>query len=129
MQLDHVWLGGGKVDTRSLGELGERVAEAFLCMKGFTILARNYRFARREIDLIARKGGDLIAVEVKLRRGDRFGAAVEAVDSRKVARLAVAIEGFIRSRNDFGRPRIDLVVIDVSPDMLEMTVRHLEGIC
>ncbi len=116
------------MDTRSLGELGERIAEAFLCMKGYAIIAKNYRYARREIDLIARKENELVAVEVKLRRGDRFGAAVEAVDSRKIARLAIALEGYIRSRADTGRPRIDLVVIDISPDMYEMTVRHLEGI-
>lgn len=117
------------MDTRSLGELGEKIAEAFLCMKGYTVVARNYRYARREIDLIARRGDELVAVEVKLRRGDRFGAAVEAVDARKVARLAVALEGYIRSRADTSRPRIDLVVIDVSSDLYEMTIRHLEGIC
>ncbi|MBI4720055.1 MAG: YraN family protein [Chitinivibrionia bacterium] len=117
------------MDTRSLGELGEKIAEAFLRMKGYAILAKNYRYAGREIDLIARRGNVLAAVEVKLRRGDRFGSAVESVDSRKVARIAVALEGYIRSRDDAASPRIDLVVIDMSPDMHEMTVRHLEGIC
>lgn len=117
------------MNRTELGRLGEQIAAAFLRVKGFAILERNYRFARREIDLIARKENVLAAVEVKLRRGDRFGEAVEAVDSRKIARLYIALEGFIREFPESVDPRIDLVVIDLSSDSYEMRVRHIEGIC
>jgi putative endonuclease len=115
-------------NKRALGELGERIAEAFLLLKGYEIIHRNYRFARREIDIIARKDHYVIGVEVKLRRGSRFGAAVEAVDDKKVARLKMAVEGFLRNLPETVKPRIDLVVIDVSADMQMMNVNHIEGI-
>ena len=58
------------MNTRRTGELGERIAAAFLAIKGYEIIDTNYRFARREIDLVARDGAAVVAVEVKLRRGD-----------------------------------------------------------
>jgi putative endonuclease len=117
------------VNRKLLGELGEQIAAAFLRVKGYSIVAKNYRYSRREIDLIARKENVLAAVEVKLRRGDRFGGAIEAVDSRKIARLHTALEGFLRTLPEPVDPRIDLVVIDLSSDSFEMKVRHIEGIC
>ena len=56
------------VNRRKRGELGERIASAFLAVKGYEILQSNFRYAGREIDIVARDGGTLVAVEVKLRR-------------------------------------------------------------
>ncbi len=114
--------------TKKRGELGERIAEAFLEIKGYQILKRNYRLAGREIDILARRGRLLLAVEVKLRRGDRFGMAAEAVDARKLSRIRFALECHMCSARESLRPRIDLVVIDITEDMEEMTVTHLEGV-
>jgi putative endonuclease len=66
-----------------LGVLGERLAERHLRRHGYTILARNYRFGRREIDLIVRRA-DLVAfVEVKARAGAGYGHPLEAITARK----------------------------------------------
>lgn len=116
------------VNTRRLGELGERIAGTFLQIKGYRIVRRNYRFAGREIDLLVEKGDLLIAVEVKLRRGGRFGAAAQAVDARKLGRLRVAMEGLLSTAGAACTPRIDLVVIDYSDDLGEMLITHLEGV-
>ncbi|MFQ5510957.1 MAG: YraN family protein [Candidatus Krumholzibacteriia bacterium] len=116
-------------NTRQVGELGERIAEWFLRLKGYDILRRNYRFAGREIDLLARKGPRLIAVEVKLRRGGRYGAAVEAVDQRKLTRIRTALCGAVRDGHESLEPQIDVVVIDLPEALDEMTVRHIEAVC
>jgi putative endonuclease len=116
------------VNTRRLGELGERIAGAFLQVKGYRIVKRNYRYAGREIDLIAQRGDLLVAVEVKLRRGGRFGSASQAVDARKLTRLRVAMEGLLSTAETGYKPRIDLVVIDYSDDLAEMLITHLEGV-
>lgn len=115
--------------TREIGELGERIAESFLRLKGYEILRRNYRFAGREIDLLVRKGARLVAVEVKLRRGRRYGAAVEAVNQRKLARIRAALSGAARGGRESLQPQIDVVVIDLPEKLDEMTVRHIEAVC
>ena len=114
--------------TRKLGELGERIAGTFLEIKGYEIVARNFRYAGREIDLIAKRGRLLVAVEVKLRRTDRFGLASEAIDSRKLGRIRIALQGFISITRQSLVPRIDAVVIDLMETEGVMRITHLEGI-
>ena len=116
-------------NTRRLGDLGERIAETFLVLKGYEILRRNVRYAGREIDLLARHDGRLVAVEVKLRRGSRFGRAVEAIDDRKLARIRLALEGVMSAAPRGLKARIDVVVIDLAPDLSEMVVSHIEAVC
>lgn len=43
------------MDTKELGNLGERIACEYLVKKGFKILGKNYRISFGEIDIIARK--------------------------------------------------------------------------
>lgn len=116
------------MDTHGIGDLGERIAESFLRLKGYEILRRNYRCAGREIDLLVRRRSDLVAVEVKLRRGDRFGSAIEAIDRRKISRVQTALQCALRDAAVSLRPRMDVIVIDVSADMTEMRIRHVEAV-
>lgn len=114
--------------TRASGELGERIAAAFLALKGYTILDANVRVARREVDLVATDGIAIVAVEVKLRRGSRYGSAAEAIDERKLARLRVALSGIARELGNRSSPRIDVVTIDIDEAGDRMTVEHYVGV-
>ena len=49
------------------GRRAERIAAWYLRVKGYQILARRYQSKVGEIDLIAKKGTDLVCVEVKQR--------------------------------------------------------------
>jgi putative endonuclease len=66
-----------------LGRQGEDAAAAFLEHGGWTVLARNYRFGRREVDIIAQRGGVLAFVEVKTRAGSGFGSPAAAITRLK----------------------------------------------
>jgi len=72
------------------GRDGEEAAARCLEAQGCVILARNCRLPSGEIDIVAQDGGCLAVVEVKTRRGSRFGSPFEAVDRRKRRRLAAA---------------------------------------
>jgi putative endonuclease len=116
------------VNTRRRGELGERIAESFLKLKGFEILRRNLVYAGREIDLLARTASFVVAVEVKLRCGTPFGGAIEAVDRRKLQRVREALTGIVRDGQSRLAPRVDVVVIDADADWSQMIVRHIESV-
>ena len=80
------------VDVRTmtrieLGRHGEDLAAAHLDALGWTLLERNHRIARGEIDIIALDGETLVFVEVKARRTLLTGLPQAAVDPRKVRRL------------------------------------------
>jgi putative endonuclease len=116
------------VNTRRQGAIGEEIAAAFLRLKGFELLDTNVRFARREVDILARDGTYLVAVEVKLRCGRSFGAAAEAIDGRKLGRIQVALSGLAREAGPDLAPRVDVVTIDVDETGDRMTVEHFIGV-
>lgn len=68
---------------QDLGLLGERIAARWLCRNGWVVVAHRFRSGRRDIDLIVRREQLVAFVEVKARRGQRFGSPVEAVHFRK----------------------------------------------
>jgi putative endonuclease len=77
------------------GTAAERLAAALLEDDGWQIVACNWRFRRREIDIIARRG-DLVAfVEVRARRPGRFGGALETVGPRKRRELEAAARAWV----------------------------------
>ena len=63
----------------ALGRYGEDLAVRHLESLGMTVVARTWRCALGELDIVARDGARLVVCEVKTRRTDRFGAPVEAV--------------------------------------------------
>jgi len=76
------------VDRRALGLAGERAAEIELARCGLRVVARNQRTRFGEIDLVCRDRDGYVFVEVKTRTAGSFVAAAEAVDRRKLGRLA-----------------------------------------
>jgi len=76
------------VDARqALGKRAETFVADKLVADGFTILARNARVGRLEIDLIARRGSLVVFCEVRARRRDDFMAPAESLDRRKLERV------------------------------------------
>jgi putative endonuclease len=104
-----------------LGRRGERAAEKHLRRNGYRIVARNFRAAGAEIDLVAMDGDTLVFVEVKTRRSRAAGAPEEAVDERKQTRMRRAAEVFARRyRADDSEMRFDIVAVDASGKRLEI---------
>ncbi len=104
-----------------LGRRGERAAEKYLRHNGYRIVARNFRAAGAEIDLVAMDGETLVFVEVKTRRSRIAGAPEEAVDERKQTRMRRAAEVFARRyRADEIEMRFDIAAVDASGRRLEI---------
>jgi putative endonuclease len=106
--------------------LGEGIASLFLELKGYEILDRNVSVAGREVDLVARDGDRLVAIEVKLRRGRGYGKAVQAVDDRKLGRIRYALTGMAKG-SDL-KPRIDVIAIDINDTDERMELEHYVGV-
>ena len=107
------------LDRRSVGTLGERIAERFLIRRGASVAARNLRLWPGEIDLLVRLDGSLVAVEVKTRVG---ADPVEELTDLKIERLHRS-GGRMTRRPD----RYDLVTVRLTAVGAE--VRWLPGVC
>ena len=116
------------MSTRQLGEFAERVAAAFLQMKGYAILATNYTFHRHEIDIIARTESRIVFVEVKCRSGRGYGLPREAVGREKMRRIVRAARGFLAEHDLNDMPsRFDVVEVRVERGGLSLVVEHIVG--
>jgi putative endonuclease len=112
---------------RALGAHGERLATDHLTARGMVVLDRNWRCAAGEIDAVLRDGDALVFVEVKTRRGTRFGEPVEAVGPAKAARLRrLAAHWLDRSGLRAREVRFDVVGVLLPPGG-PVTVTHVRG--
>lgn len=93
------------------GDRAELICLWQLRLKGYRILARRYRSPAGEVDLIARRGSVLAAIEVKAR--DDLAAASEAVSPRQRQRVTRALAHFLSFRPDLARlsPRFDVMLV------------------
>ncbi len=73
-----------------LGRAGEKAAAELLKRRGYEVVGAGFTARRGEIDLICRRGSELVIVEVKTRTTEAFGTPAEAVGPRKRRALAAA---------------------------------------
>ncbi|HCS74067.1 MAG TPA: YraN family protein [Clostridiales bacterium] len=113
-------------DRKSLGKWGEEQSCSFLEADGYRILRRNYKCRIGEIDIIARKGEQLVFVEVKTRRTASYGRPGEAVNYRKQAKLTGTALYFL---NDTGWKdvscRFDVLEVKAQSDGTFL-INHIE---
>ncbi len=95
----------------TLGKLGEDVAVQYLMEQGYEILERNWRNVHKEIDIIAKEGGELVIVEVKTRKSDEYGQPDLAVTSRKQHLLVAAANAYLFKNGLDVNTRFDIVSI------------------
>ncbi|MGW8568399.1 YraN family protein [Isoptericola sp. NPDC055881] len=113
----------------AVGQYGERVAARHVEAQGLQVLERSWRGTRGELDLVARDGDVLVAIEVKTRRGTAFGHPAEAVSPAKLARVRrltgqwLAEHRHVRCRE----VRVDVVAV-VLPKSGAAQVEHLVGV-
>jgi putative endonuclease len=94
---------GGRVDGRiGLGKAAEELAAGELERRGYRIVGRNLWWRWGELDVVARRGGELVVAEVRSRRaGVADTAADDAADSlqaRKVAKVRRTTERWLADR-------------------------------
>ncbi len=102
--------------TQDLGRAGELEAERFLKNAGLSIVDRNVRVGKFEIDLIAKDGDEIIFVEVKTRRSDKWGYPEGSVDYKKQKALKKAGRYyFLKHCNQKQTYRFDIIAITCEP--------------
>lgn len=72
---------------RAYGAFGEELAARWYVAHGYAVLARNWRCAEGELDLVLERGGTVVFCEVKARSTAAFGTGFEAVTAAKQARI------------------------------------------
>lgn len=80
-------MGWTKISKQELGAWGEQQAGNYLQRKGYIPLAKNYRLARGELDLVMSYQNYLKIIEVKTFSTALFGHPADMVNSHKLSQL------------------------------------------
>jgi len=111
---------------KQTGRQGENIAAAYLSEKGCQIVARNWVCPTGELDIIAQDGDALIFVEVRTRRGDRFGTAEESITPTKQARLIELSQTYLQDISQPHPPwRIDVVAVQLGQGLPQ--INHIKN--
>ncbi|WP_409515084.1 YraN family protein [Chryseobacterium sp.] len=112
-------------DHNELGKKAEDLAAEYLVKNGYTILFRNFRFKKNEIDIIAEKDNKIVVVEVKARSTDFFILPQEAVTKSKIKAIVLAANHFMEEFNKNQEVRFD--IISVLPDSDgQLEIEHIQ---
>ena len=118
--------------AREEGAIGEAIACRYLEKNGYTVITRNYRAARCEIDIICEDETHTVFAEVKLRspKSAAFSRPGRAVTSEKLAHIAAAANIYLKEHPDSKIPRVD--VIELVPerfgDFVAVKINHMTSV-
>jgi putative endonuclease len=96
---------------KDIGKWGEEQALAYLKAHNYAILATNWHFKNKEIDIIAKTGEVIVFVEVKTRTTEEFGEPEEGVSSKKQSFLISAANHYIISKEIDAEARFDIISV------------------
>jgi len=94
------------------GRLAELLCRWHLRLRGWRVLARDWRCPAGEIDIVARRGRTIAVIEVKLRRDTDTAAA--SLGPRQRRRIARATEAFLLTRPELAALsiRFDVMLVE-----------------
>ncbi|QTR50506.1 YraN family protein [Candidatus Thiothrix anitrata] len=94
------------------GSNTEQLACEHLQANGLRLVQQNYRTRSGEIDLIMRDGQLLVFVEVRYRKTQRYGGALQSIDPRKQARIIRTAQHYLQYRAPNAQVRFDVVAVE-----------------
>ena len=104
-----------------IGQKGENIATRYLRLRLYKILERNYRRKTGEIDIIAKKGGYIIFIEVKYRNNTNKGLPIEAVTPINQRQIKRTAEIYILENKYYCNMRFDVI------EILGKKVEHIKN--
>ncbi|WP_158975353.1 YraN family protein [Cellulophaga sp. L1A9] len=93
------------------GKLGEEQAIKHLEKKGYTILEKNYRYLKAEVDIIARSKDILVIVEVKSRSTGFVAELSDVIHQKKINLLIAAAHQYVTVNDLDVEVRFDIITI------------------
>jgi putative endonuclease len=97
------------------GARAERRARLFYLLRGYRVLEANSRPGRVEVDLVLRRGRQVVFCEVKAKLGSRYGEPGEMVGRSKQQRLRRAAEAWLAAHPESAEWEVRFDVLAVTP--------------
>ena len=112
-------------NSKNIGNKGEELAAEYIVKKGYSLLARNWYYNHRELDIVARHNNDIVFIEVKTRAKDSLQLPSEAVTLKKQKLIIEAAHAYIIGHNINLEARFDIIEVIHTFDGVE--IEHIEN--
>ena len=106
------------------GKLGEDIAARYLLKKGYKILDRNWRWGKKELDIIAIDKELLVFIEVKTRQFGSLENPKDAVTKKKQRFIINVANAYINAKNIEKEVRLDIISVILKGD--KPIIEHIE---
>jgi len=98
-------------NSRDRGQHAELACCKYLQQQGLKLLAKNYHGRRGELDLVMRDNNTVVFVEVRYRKNDTFGGALESITNSKQEKLRITAEQYLQRETELKNGRFDVVAM------------------
>lgn len=109
------------------GDTGENAVCDYLCLKGYQILARNFRIRGGEIDIIATANGIVAFTECKTRACGAAASGAEGVTNAQKRRIAKTAAEYCLRTGCMLQPRFDIAEVDLGADGMPVRINYIEN--
>jgi putative endonuclease len=106
--------------SAGFGRQGEDRIASMLLSEGWSLLRRNYRAGRGEIDIIAERGDIIAFIEVKRWRALGYSALEKALNADKIRRIIETSKIYLSTYRKYTSRRIRYDVIFLFRDGIPM---------
>ncbi len=113
--------------AKETGNLGEEYARRHLLRNDYEVLETNWRFKKWEVDLIARRGGTLVFIEVKTRTSEYYGPPSAFFTAKQAKRITGAAAQYMLATGHDRDIRFDFISVVIDP-LDRYTLEHMEDV-
>ncbi len=110
-----------------LGLVGEFIALGFLMVKGYIPIKRRYKTKYGEIDLICKKDGVLIFVEVKTRSGSSYDpySLLSHNQQQRIVKASDVVYRDVKRKLNVHSMRVDIIFVNFA---WRFKIKHFQNI-
>ena len=98
-------------EHNDFGNLAEDLAVEYLEKKNYRIIARNFRYQKAEIDIVAEFDDMIVVTEVKARSYNTVIEPQEAVTKKKIKSIVMCTDFFMQDRTIDKEVRFDIITV------------------
>jgi putative endonuclease len=99
------------------GEKSEQLAYDYLLKQGLLLINKNFRCKYGELDLIMKDAETLVIVEVRHRKSNKYGGALESISQKKQSRIIATTQYYLSTHKVNSPVRFDVIAMSNDTDI------------
>jgi putative endonuclease len=114
--------------NRMVGKIGETIAQGHLRRNGYAVIGKNLRTPFGELDIVAKRNGIIVFVEVKTRLTDSLGPPYISVTRNKLRHIVMSSMAYLKQHGLSGCDwRVDIISVKLSSGFRPENIEIIEN--